>query len=632
MTSKKSNPSKGPTQSRPARGSKKPYATLDLQAREVNPSKDESGKTGQSSQTAKDSQSVSSKPESASSKPDPKTKEERGAALSKPESAKSDAAKAATVSSKESSKDDKASTGRNGSGAKTDATRVKGGGQKTDQGSGPMQNTTSGKRGFGLGGFLSHMAAGIVGGGLAVLGGDAIISKLGDIGVPVSNTNVELGNKAADLEQRLSAVESAVASSNTGDLDAIRAQLNSAQTKLAELASITAVVSSLEAKQQKLISDLAAVESRAVPSDSLGPIVDVVSGLEKQLATIEAAAGSGGTSQKGLAKLTAISGRLVDLETTFNHQLEALRKSVNKDIDARIESIAEASEAAKSGTMRMDRQLATVTSEAAQLSQRIELLKADNERLSSSLQVALEETAKAQSALEAFKAEYARTISGLASRGDVENSLGTVSTTIADLKKKVGEVVLAERNRKANAQRIVLSLELSNLKRALDRGDGYEAELANVNNAAGGTLDLSKLETFKSEGVPTLSSLKSSFRPVANAIIEADRKPTDGSVIDQLLAGARSIVKVRKIDHAPDDTSAEAVVGRMEKALALGQLDQVIALSKTLSAQALEPALDWLSKVEARLAVGVAVRDIENQLKSSLSGGSGQSATSNNAN
>ena len=79
------------------------------------------------------------------------------------------------------------------------------------------------------------------------------------------------------------------------------------------------------------------------------------------------------------------------------------------------------------------------------------------------------------------------------------------------------------------------------------------------------------------------------------------------------------MVRVRKVDHAPDDKSAEAVVGRMETALKEARLSDVLAESKSLSPKAQAAAQPFLEKVTARVTVDNAVGAIEDQLKTSLS-------------
>ncbi|MEO1421045.1 MAG: hypothetical protein AAFU66_08850, partial [Pseudomonadota bacterium] len=121
----------------------------------------------------------------------------------------------------------------------------------------------------------------------------------------------------------------------------------------------------------------------------------------------------------------------------------------------------------------------------------------------------------------------------------------------------------------------------------------------------------------------TLGELEQSFKPVIGKVLEAAERPADGSVFDQLLAGAKSVVRVRSVNHDAGDKSAEAVVARMEKALSAGQLETVLEQGKLLDGAAATAAGDWLGKVEARHAVDVALAQVEQQLKTSLSGGQG---------
>jgi hypothetical protein len=141
-----------------------------------------------------------------------------------------------------------------------------------------------------------------------------------------------------------------------------------------------------------------------------------------------------------------------------------------------------------------------------------------------------------------------------------------------------------------------------------------------VRKASAGQLDLSPLERFKDTGVATLTQLKAEFRPLMNAVIDADLDPADGSVIDRLLAGAKSVVRVRKVSHEASDTSAEATVARIEAALNDGRLGDVLLQANTLQQRARVPLDDWLIKVTARDTVDKAITAVEDKLKASLSG------------
>src|SRR5690606_3799214 len=105
---------------------------------------------------------------------------------------------------------------------------------------------------------------------------------------------------------------------------------------------------------------------------------------------------------------------------------------------------------------------------------------------------------------------------------------------------------------------------------------------------------------------------------IANAIIAADSRIQDASWTDRLLAGAKSIVRVRRVDAPADDNSAEAVVARMEKSLKAERLTDVLSEAAKLSPKAAQPARGWLEKIEARAAVDRAMARIEDDLKRSL--------------
>ncbi|MGE0629400.1 MAG: COG4223 family protein, partial [Hyphomicrobiaceae bacterium] len=160
-------------------------------------------------------------------------------------------------------------------------------------------------------------------------------------------------------------------------------------------------------------------------------------------------------------------------------------------------------------------------------------------------------------------------------------------------------------------------------QRAVARGTPFAADLAELSNVAGSKLDLSALERYKNSGVPSTVELTREFHNTANAIIDADSQTKDASWTDRLLAGAKSIVKVRRVDAPADDNSAEAIVARMEKSLKSERLGDVLIEAAKLSPKAAQPARGWLDKIGARAAVERAMARIEDDLKQSLGAGSG---------
>ena len=319
-------------------------------------------------------------------------------------------------------------------------------------------------------------------------------------------------------------------------------------------------------------------------------------------------------------RLAALTGRMADLEETLANQIAAVRAGVSDTVEKRLAEIETSSEAARSGTQRIDRQLSGVANDTARLGQQIETLKADTTRLGDTLRVVQEETATITSKLTGLEGDVTSRIAKLASPADVETAVKPVAEKVTSLEGRVADVVSAESDRRENAKRIVLTLELANLERAIERGDAFSGELAQVKKTADGLIDVSSLEQYGASGVSSISALQSTFQPVAHSIIEGSAAPAGDSVLDQLMANARSVVKVRKVSHDANDKSAEAVVARMETALKAGRLGDVIKLSGELPEGGKQAAANWLEKVKDRHAVDAALAAVSEQLKASLSG------------
>jgi hypothetical protein len=210
-------------------------------------------------------------------------------------------------------------------------------------------------------------------------------------------------------------------------------------------------------------------------------------------------------------------------------------------------------------------------------------------------------------------------------RGTVRSAdIAPMQTRIAAMDKELQAISKTEADRSTDTTRVLLSLELAGLKRVMDRGEPFTVELAAVRKTTGDKpdlkLNLAPLERHMREGVPTAADLTQSFRKVSNAMLDAESEPADASIVDRLLSGARSIVRVRKVGPSADDTSLEATVARMDTALKERRLAEVVEQGKKLPPKAALVAEDWLGQVEARQAVDQAMADIEAQLKSSLTG------------
>jgi hypothetical protein len=451
------------------------------------------------------------------------------------------------------------------------------------------------------GGFFSHLTAGLIGGALA-LGAYAYgLPELQKRGVLPA-----LGlSSAPDFSDRIAKLEAGLKSDAASKLQA-------AEARIAALEKQTGLIGELKEAQSRLVAETKAALAASASDSGAPDQLERLGAVENKLKAI-IDAGANNPNAGRVEQIAALTGKVSDLETSLATQLTVLRKAVSGDVEARVVAVNEAAEAAKSGMQRIDRDVASIKTEAAKIDERVAQLKAEVDKMA-------EQNKLRQQELASLKVDLDGAKSASAKPADVASAVAPVTKKIAELEKGLQTVAASEQTRQSNAERVVLALELQNLKRALDRGAKYDAELAEVEKAAGGKFDLAALAKFKQAGVPTLADLTRDFRSSASTIIDADAGVPTTTVVDRLLAGAKNVVRVRRTDYAPDDKSAEAIAGRIEKALKDGRLGDVLNEASLLSPKAKDAAQPFLEKVSARATVDRALASLEGQLKTSLSG------------
>ena len=370
---------------------------------------------------------------------------------------------------------------------------------------------------------------------MALLAADMLAQQLGF-------ATADRPEQVTALEQRLAALESNSQGQRTIPPD-VADRLTAAETKLGKLEQLDANVDGISKKQGQLDEGLNEIKDKiGTDSGETGSAARIAK-LEEQLSLMSSAAESDPQSGR-LPQLAAITGKLADLESTMANQLNALRRSVAAEFDTRLASAAEAGQTARSGTQRMDRELSTLKAESAEMSSGLTALKTDSDRAMASLKTTQEE-------IKRLKADLDTRLATFAKPEDVSTAVGPLSGKLAALQQDVQGVIKSEGDRRTTAERIVLSLELANLKRAIDRGNAYAPELEQARKVAGTNVDLAPLERFALEGVPTPTELRAQFKPIAFKIIDAEEQPADASIMDRLLAGASSVVRVRRTVAQP---------------------------------------------------------------------------------
>ena len=440
---------------------------------------------------------------------------------------------------------------------------------------------------------------------------------LADLGLPTPPPAA----LAPEAAQRIAALERGLAARPVIDASADPARVltltEANRRRLDELAATLATVRAEQAKTGELATGL---ETRLTKEPPIADAAERLVRLEQQLTALAGLARSEPGGGGRIPQLAQLTGRIDDIDNALKTRMAALRKDVLQEVETRLAPSTEASETARSGTQRLDRDVIALKSETNRIATGLDQVKTSADRLQLALKTTQDETAAIGARLDGFRRDVDGRLTATTKPADVAKMFDPLASQVATLEKSLTGVVRSETERQATAERIVLSLELGNLKRAMERGTPYASELAEVKKVAGTRVDLAPLEAYRNEGVPTLAELTRGFRPVANAILDAEREKTDGSVVDRLMSGAKTFVRVRKTAHAAGDTSPEALVARVETALKTGRLGDVLAEAKTLTVKP-PAATEWLAKVEARQAVDAALATMDAALKSSLGAG-----------
>jgi len=472
---------------------------------------------------------------------------------------------------------------------------------------GPITAASNGGRSAGM---LSHAAAALIGGLLAVFASGPIAELIGS---DTGNRALEIAQNERDLRARLGRLEDAVGAGRTSAAGAdLIGKVDSRLAKLDELAN---AVRGLSEAQSKLAADSQAVAQKLNAPGGAGELAQRLTKLEDTLSATSALTAEAAKTGRPI-NLAPVFGRMADLEASVESKLGAARKGVAQDIDARIKPAEEQVETVKSTAQRLDREMAQI--------------KTDQQRLSQALEQARQQVARAEASADAGQKAAGSLKVGLDQlKGDVETRVATAANAavapmvgkVAAIETNLDSVVKRDEDRQANARRTLLALELANLRKAIDAGRPFGKELADIKQLGAGMLDLKPLDSLASERLVTSAELLREFRSASNAVLDADAgRRTDGSLAGEIMARARSIVRVRKVSAEAKGDDAEAVLARMEAALKDGDLDRVQDEAGKLPEPAAAAARPWLQKLEARRSVDRALKAIEDKLKSTLSG------------
>lgn len=487
-------------------------------------------------------------------------------------------------------------------------------------------------------GVLPFAAAAAIGGIVALLGANFVGPMIG-LGMPAG-----LDRQASDaMTQRLLKVERSLAerqasSAEAQQLQKLTQQLSTATQRVEQLEQKNAQLAEVASSLQKLGSETKSLEQRLAQRPAAeAEAAQRIQRLEDSLKGLAAVAQTPQGQQ--VPEIARLSAKLNELETT----MQGLRKSiapeilaeVNKETQAAVEArLAEARKSeARTGELidqlrnantKVTTELEAIKTGEAKLLQLMDAVRAETAKLDQSLTKARGDTGSLKADIDALKSEMTAQLKNYTRPSDLKSAVEPFEKRLGDIDQRLVSVVKAETERQTSAQRILVALELGNLKRALDAGRAYAPELAQVERVAKGKLDLAPLKAHAEKGVPTVAALQSKFSDVVAQVLEAEQASKQGSVVDSLIASAKSVVQIRRVGANVEGSSPEAVLARTEAHLKAGNVEQANKEMQNLKPELKEAAKSWIGQLEARLAVDRALKGIEDGLKTSLTGGSGE--------
>ena len=442
--------------------------------------------------------------------------------------------------------------------------------------------------------FRNGLIGGLIGG---LLGGVAAWAALTYL-VP-SNASDEVQALRARVEQLGSAVDR-----SQGD-----------QQALAELSSrVQALQQASPAAGGDLAARVEALEkARAAGSDQTqgGP---GLAALTKRLDALEHGAGAaeGSAPTAGLddlrTRLTALEGQVSSLATDVAGAGDARTGDVAslEALQSRLGAIESRLPEADAAAHRIDALSARVDS--------LEPTGAKVGQLAGDVDQIKQQSAAAQSRLDGLAAQ----VQGLGQQlqalgGDVKG----VQTGLAETRNRAAT---ADDRR---AQAAALALITTQIDAALGQGKPYEAPLRSL--TALGDQDAAvrqaatELAPGAASGVPSLAALRQSFAPVADEIVQRERAPEGGSLIDRATSNLMRLVTVRPVGADVAGEDAAARVARAEADLDRGDLAAAVAEVEALKGPAAEAAAAWLGDAKARLQATAALASLRAHVTALLS-------------
>jgi hypothetical protein len=359
-----------------------------------------------------------------------------------------------------------------------------------------------------------------------------------------------------------------------------------------------------------LVGVIALALAWGVPSGKSGGNAPDIASLDQRIAKLESAPAPSGNAEE----VAELDTRVKAIEQRPEKPAPDLSDLTSRvaQLEASLKSLADA---AKQGGSVAD--AAAVTQQINQAEQRLQG-KIDTALASEGTNAStIQEMQKSISELKAKMAALAD-----AELGTSDNTeLSELSQRVGKIEKALPELATAASKGAEDTKSAAVAIAFANLRAAVSEGRPFATELDTISTLSPSATDLGVLPAYAEKGIPTVPELARSFDAAKDAALAAAAPPSTGSFLDNLMASAESLVKIRRVDAAASGDTPSAVLARAEAAVDKGDLAAAVKEVGTLQGALREAFSGWLDQARARLGADETLKRLESLLLVSVSGG-----------
>ncbi|MBL9095954.1 MAG: hypothetical protein JNK07_03425 [Alphaproteobacteria bacterium] len=203
-------------------------------------------------------------------------------------------------------------------------------------------------------------------------------------------------------------------------------------------------------------------------------------------------------------------------------------------------------------------------------------------------------------------------------------SIGTLTTGQTDLGARIDG--FAERLAKIEnsdllemARRASLATAIANLSRAAQGSAPFKPEYDVVRGLAPNDAQVAEIAPLAAKGVPTASTLMTSFGDLAAQAMSAERIAASEDWLSHLWANFMSLISSRAVGEIGDDTN-EGRLARAGVRLESGDLGAAVRELNAVTGAARGPLKPWLAQANARIKLEATLAELNTRAIEALSG------------